>query len=122
MNVQNVNTQSPNFQMKIKGLESSYFSKVPSQFKRDLLLKAEKNTDDFIVEFIPTDDNWVFLRKIKDGIGAIVDYFPNQYTPVEIIKTFTKAYIPEYRVMAKALRAETNKDEAQKFYREHSKI
>ena len=116
------NYQSPNFQMKIRGLDHQYFRCVPNIMKQNLLMNAEKNTiADFTVEFIPMCDQWVFLKKIKDGIGAIVDYFPSQYTPAEIVKTFTKAYIPEYRVMAKSLRKETNREEAQKLFGEHQK-
>ena len=117
------NSQSPNFQMKIKGLDDNYFKRVPPKMKQELMAKAEQaGGADFLVEFVPTKDNWIFLKKVKEGVGAIVDYFPSQYTPVEVVKTFTKAYIPEHRIMAKALRNDTNKIKAQQVFREHSDI
>ena len=39
--------------------------------------------------------------------------------PEDIVKTFTKTYIPERRIAAKMLRNETNSNKAQFVYRQH---
>lgn len=115
------NNQSISFGMKIKGLDKKFFQTIPKRISTDLVEKAEKNTNaDFTIEFIPTKDNWVFLKKIDNNGARIVDYFPNQYTPLDIVKIFTKAYIPDYRIMGKKLRNEIGAIEAQKLYGIHS--
>ena len=117
-----VNNQQVTFGMKIKGLDKNYFQSIPKHLSSNLVEKAEKNTNaDFTIEFVPTSDNWVFLKKIDAKGERIVDYFPNQYSPADIVRTFTKAYIPDYRVMAKKLRNEYYASEAQRLYGIHSK-
>ena len=116
------NQHSPNFQMKVKGLEHPYFSKVSNKMKNELVAKAEaaKNTD-FTVEFLPAPDNWVFLKKTIGQQEAIVDYFPLAYKPEDIVKTFTKTYIPERRIAAKTLRNTNFNYKALVAYKEHFK-
>ena len=113
---------SPNFGMKIKGLDRRYFKEVPRKMTANLIEKAEQNTKaDFTIEFLPTKDNWVFLKKIDTEGARIVDYFPWQYTPAEVVKTFTKAFIPDNRIMGKSIRKEMNAAEAQRLYKLHTK-
>ena len=116
------NYSSPSFGMKVVGLEHRYFDVVPKKIKDELITKAQNCKKDFTVEFVPTDDNWVFLKKVTDNFSKVVDYFPSQYTPREIVNTFIKAFIPDYRLMSKSLVKETNSQAAQNLYKKHSNI
>lgn len=117
------NQQSPNFKMNVKGLENRYFETVSKKLKDELLLKASTTEGtNFTVEFIPTKDNWVFLRKTVDDKSRIVDYFPPAYNPKDIVTTFLKAYIPQHRIMAKSLQTEVKANAAQAIYRQHTGI
>lgn len=116
-----MNNQSPTFRMNIKGLEHRYFNNVPPELKQELIDKANAAVNkDFTVEFLPMKDNWVFLRKTTPEKSSIVEYFPAGYTPMDIVKTFLKAYIPERRVMAKSLVSETNRNVAERYYNKHA--
>lgn len=115
-----VNTNSPNFGMKLKGLERPYFSNVPKSMINELKAKAmlAPNTN-YTIEFIPTKDEFVFCKKIIDDKEYMVEYFPKGYSPFDVIRTFTKAILPEYRVMGKEFRAETNRTMSEILYSKH---
>ncbi len=118
INMNKINRQSPNFQMKVQGLENSYFAEVPQKLKNTLIQKAAQvpNTD-FIIYFMPTSSRTVFLQKIQGGTKKIVEYFPPAYTPEEIVKTFITTYIPSHRILAKSLINESQAFAAQKEYK-----
>ncbi len=115
-----VSTNSPNFGMKLKGLEHPYFANVPEGLVKELKTKAmhAPNTN-YTIEFIPTKDEFVFCKKIVDDKEYMVEYFPKGYTPFDVIRTFTKAILPEYRVMGKEFRAETKRTESERMYKKH---
>lgn len=114
-----IRTNSPNFGMKLKGLDNPYFKNVSKSLIQEVKTKAERQPNtDYTIEFIPAKDNFVFLRKLFNGQNYLVEYFPKGYTPEEVVKTFLKAMLPEYRVMGKMLRQETNKLNTERVYRQ----
>ena len=113
-----INTKSPSFGMKLKGLDNPYFNDVSKTLKKELKQKAlhTPNTN-YTVEFVTTPEQFVFLKKIVGKNEYMVEYFPKGYTPTDVVRTFLKAILPEYRVMGKIFRNETGRKESEKIYK-----
>ncbi len=116
----NISPNSPSFGMRFQGLNNPYFKSVPKELISELTTKAlnTPNTD-YIVEFVPAKNDFVFVRKIVGDKSYFVEYFPKGYTPTDIVKTFIKAILPERRIMGKQFRQEVNRVNAERLFKQN---
>lgn len=118
-----ISTTSPNFGMRIQGLNNPRFQSVPKELINELTTKALQTPNtNYTIEFVPAKNDFIFVKKILDNKSYFVDYFPKGYTPTDIVKTFIKAILPERRVLGKLFRQEANRITAERLYRQNHQI